>query len=175
MKKNIRDLLLFSIVIAAVVGFLWFFNWLPFYIEQGIARRYSTIEEVKAKLKLKEIFVPSFFPQQYVWPPYEIIAQTKPFTSVIMKFGSINRKRDALVICQVSAAATVPDCFPKMTQITESTAYKMKGRRAILEVGACGHNEACSRMTWLEGRYRITVAVNAQPFDLVKISESMIQ
>ena len=175
MKKNIRNLLLFTMVIAVLTAFLGFFNWLPFYIEQGIARRYSSIEEVKTKLKLKEVFVPSFFPQQYVWPPYEIIAQTKPFTSVIMKFRSINRKPDALVICQSSATASVPDCFPRMRQVNERTSYKMKGRPAVLEVGSCGHNEACSRMTWLEGRYRITVAVDAPPFDLVKISESMIQ
>jgi hypothetical protein len=175
MKKNIRDLLLFSIVIAALTAFLGFFNWLPFYIEQGLARRYSSIEEVKTKLKLKEIFVPSFFPQQYVWPPYEIIAQTKPFTSVIMKFSSISRKPDALVICQLSATASVPDCFPRMIQISESTAYKMKGRQAILQVGVCGHNDVCSRMTWREGLYRITVAIDAPPFDLVKISESMIR
>ena len=175
MKKNIRNLLLFLIIIAALTAFLGFFNWLPFYMEEGIARRYSSIEEVKTKLKLKEVFVPSFFPQQYVWPPYEIIAQTKPFTSVIMKFRRINGKPDALVICQFSATASVPYCFPRMRQVSESTSYKMKGRLAILEVGTCGHNEACSRMTWLEGRYRITVAVDAPPFELVKISESMIQ
>ncbi len=175
MKKNIRALLLFSIVIVALTAFLGFFNWLPFYIEEGTVRRYSSIEEVKAKLKLKEVFVPSFFPQQYVWPPYEIIAQTKPFTSVIMKFRNINGKPDALVICQLSATASVPDCFPSMIQIRESTAYKMKGRPAILEVGTCGHNEVCSRMAWREGRYRITVAVDAPPSELVKISGSMIQ
>ncbi len=171
MKKT----LLFSGVILASMAFLWFFNWVPFYIEQGLVRRYSSVEEVKAKLKLKEVFVPSFFPQQYVWPPYEIIAQTKPFTSVIMKFRNVNGKPDALVICQFSATASVPDCFPGMIQIRESTAYKMKGRPALLEVGACGHNETCSRMTWREDRYRITVAVDAPPSELVKISESMIQ
>ncbi len=170
-----KKILLFSMVIAALTALLGFFNWLPLHIEEGIARRYSSIEEVKTKLKLKEVFVPSFFPQQYVWPPYEIIAQTKPFTSVIMKFRRINGKQDALVICQFTAAASVPDCSPRMIQISESTAFKMKGRMAVLEVGACGHNEACSRMSWLEGRYRITVAVDAPPFDLVKISESMIQ
>jgi hypothetical protein len=170
-----KKILLFSSVIVALMAFLWFFNWLPFYIEEGIVRRYSSIEEVKAKLKLKEVFVPSFFPQQYAWPPYEIIAQTKPFTSVIMKFRNINGKPNALVICQFTATASVPDCFPRMIQIRESTSYKMKGRPAILEVGVCGHNEVCSRTTWREGRYRIAVAIDAPPLDLVKISESMIQ
>src|SRR5208337_2236475 len=164
MKKNIRALLLFSLVIVALTALLVFFNWLFFFIAEGIVRSYSSIVDVKAKLKLKEVFVPSFFPQQYVWPPYESIAQTKPFTSVIMKFRGINGKPDALVICQSSATASVPDCFPRMIQIRESTSYKMKGRLALLVVGACGHNEACSRMTWLEGRYRITVAVDAPPF-----------
>ncbi len=175
MKKHIRNILLFFSVIVALTAFLWLFNWLPLYIEKGIVRRYSSIEEVKTKLKLKEVFVPSFFPQQYVWPPYEIIAQTKPFTSVIMKFRRVNGKPDALVICQFSATASVPDGFPRMIQINERTAFKMKGRQAILEVGACGHNETCSRMTWLEGRYRIAVAIDAPPFDLVRISESMVQ
>ncbi|HXW69099.1 MAG TPA: hypothetical protein VEJ88_05790 [Dissulfurispiraceae bacterium] len=170
-----KKILLFSIVIVTLTALLVFFNWLPLRMDEGIARRYSSIEEVKTKLKLKEVFVPSFFPQQYVWPPYEIIAQTKPFTSVIMKFRRIDGKPDGLVICQFSAAASVPDCLPHMLQITERTAFKMKGRMAVLEVGACAHNDVCSRISWLEGSYRITVAVDAPPFDLVKISESMIR
>lgn len=175
MRKNIRGFLLFAFAIITLTAILRFLNWLPSYMEEGLVQRYSSIEDVREKLKLKEILVPSYFPQQYVWPPYEIVARTKPFTSVVMKFRRIDGKPDALVICQSASKAPIPDCFPVMSQIRESTRFNMKGRQAVLEVGDCRHGEACSRIRWVEGLYSIAVGIYSSPFDLINISESMIQ
>lgn len=173
--KNIRGFLLFAFLIISLAAVLRLLNWLPSSMEEGLAHRYSSIEDVKAKLKLRQILVPSYFPQQYVWPPYDIVAQTKPFTSVVMKFRSIDGKPDSLVITQSASKTPISYSFPAMSPIKESTRFDMKGRQAVLDVGDCGHGETCTRITWHEGRYSIAVAAYSPPFDVIRISESMIQ
>jgi hypothetical protein len=172
---HIRRFLFFAFILIALIAGLRFFNWLPSSLQEGLLRRYPSIEDVRAKLKLNDILVPSYFPQQYVWPPSEIVAQTKPFVSVVMKFRRDDGKPDALVICETDPAAPIPDSLPVMAQVRENTYYRMKGRTTVLDVGICGHGEVCSRISWLEGRYRIAAVIYAPPFDLIRISESMIQ
>ncbi|MGD0281762.1 MAG: hypothetical protein ABSB95_05320 [Dissulfurispiraceae bacterium] len=174
MKKYVPNSLFFTAAVIALIVLLRFLNWLPLSLEQGIARKYSSIEEVKAKLNIKKIYAPSYFPENFAWPPYEIIAQTKPFTSVTMKFRRTDRMSSTLVICQSDTAAPLTDSFPRMAQLKESITYPLKGRQALLDVGICRDKEPCSSMTWLEGRYRIAVAVESPPFELIKISESML-
>lgn len=174
MKKSLPGYLFFAVAIIALIVLLRFLNWLPLSVDKGIARKYSSLEEVRTELNIKEIYAPSYFPENLAWPPYEIIAQTEPFISVTMKFRRTDRTSGFLVICQSEAAAPPADALPRMSQIRESVTYPLKGRQALLEVGVCRDNEPCSRMTWLEGVYRIAVAVESPPFELIRISESML-
>jgi hypothetical protein len=45
----------------------------------------------------------------------------------------------------------------------------------VLVVGECGKNEPCSRITWKEGSYTVTALLKAAPFELTKITESMLR
>ena len=173
MRGNVPRLLIFIIAVSALAGLIRLAGMVPAMMQTGIMKRYGSIEEVRKKLNIRDIRVPSYFPQTLAWPPSRILAQTKPFTAVVMEFRSKSKEDVALIICQSASADFAPDGRLDIVQVREKTAYSLKGREALLEVGACRNNEPCSRMSWNEGGYRMTVAMESTPFDLIKVSESM--
>lgn len=149
-------------------------NWLPMAIQKDTMRRYHSIEDVRSKLNIKDIFVPSYFPQNFAWPPAEILAQNKPFTAIIMEIKHALKGDVALIISQAESTTFRPDEKIKMLQLKERVSYPLKGRNVVLETGVCKNDEPCSRIAWDEGRYRIGITARLLPPDLVKIAESMI-
>ena len=149
-------------------------NWLPTAIQKDTMRRYQNIEDVKSKLGIKDIFVPSYFPQNFAWPPSEILAQNKPFAAVIMEIKHDRRGDVALIISQAESADFRPDEKIKIVQVRERVSYALKGRQVVLESGVCKNDEPCSRLAWDEGSYRIHITARSLPPELVKIAESMI-
>ena len=65
MTKNLRNFFVFVLTIALLVAVLKVLNWLPTAVEEGLMRKYSSIEDVRSKLKIREILVPSYFPQSF--------------------------------------------------------------------------------------------------------------
>ena len=49
-------------------------------------RRYGDFEEMRTTLGIRQVFVPSYFPEDFRWPPTGILAQGKPYPAVIMEF-----------------------------------------------------------------------------------------
>jgi len=174
MSKRIRGFFYFLIAISILVAILKFMNYLPMLIQPDTMRRYRSIEEVKSALNIKDIHVPSYFPQGLMWPPSGILAQNKPFTAMILEFNNTERKDIALIISQSASETFSPDEKIKMQRIKEKVVYPLKGRDMILEAGVCASEEPCSRVKWTEGRYTITVTAKSEPPALMKIAESMI-
>jgi hypothetical protein len=79
-----------------------------------------------------------------------------------------------LIVTQAVATNFPVNTAISIDRLTEKVPYSLKGRNALLEVGSCKTGETCSRIAWKEGEYRITVAMRSSPFELIKISESMI-
>jgi hypothetical protein len=174
MNNRIRNFIFFAIVIAFLVVTLKVMNSLPKAIQPDSMRRYQSIEQVRSRLNIKDVYVPSYFPQGLIWPPSEILAQNKPFTAVIMEFKNAEKKDTALIISQSVSANFKPDEKIRMQRLKEKVGYPLRGRDMILEAGVCSNEEPCSRITWLEGRYTITVTAKSDPPELIKIAESMI-
>ncbi len=174
MSKRIRGFFYFAIAIVILVATLKFMNYLPMLIQPDTMRRYRSIEEVKSALNIRDLYVPSCFPQGLIWPPSGILAQNKPFTAVILEFKNTERKDIALIISQSASATFRPDEKIRMQRIKEKVGYPLKGRDMILEAGVCASEEPCSRITWSEGRYTIIVTAKSEPPALMKIAESMI-
>ena len=63
----------------------------------------------------------------------------------------------------------------KIIQIKDKVNYPVKGRNVLLETGVCKDEEPCSRISWDEDKYRITVTAKTSPPELLKIAESMIR
>jgi len=175
MKKKLLGLLYFVLTLAILVGALKAANWLPTALQEGLMEKYGSVEEVRTKLHLKDIYVPSYFPQSYGWPPSTILAQSKPFIAIVMEFRNVKTGDIALVISQAAEKSFAPDKKISLIEIKEKADYPLKGRAAVLEVGKCKHDVPCSRISWNEGVYSMTVEMKSAPFDLIKIADSMLK
>jgi hypothetical protein len=173
--KKVLGLFYFAVTIAILVGVLMVTNWLPTVLQEGVMKRYSSVEEMKSGLRIKEIYVPSYVPQSVAWPPSRILAQSRPFIAVLMEFADGKTGDVNLVISQVADKGSVPENKIALVQTREKTTYPLKGRDALLEVGFCRNDVPCSRISWHEGSYTISVAMKAPPFELLKIADSMLR
>jgi hypothetical protein len=175
MNKKLTGFLMFVLMIGLLVATLKVMNWLPLAMQKETIRQYASVEEVRAALGMKEIYVPSYFPQQITWPPATILAQGRPFSAIVMEFTRADKRNIALVISQSEGGALNVENPIKITNITEKVRYAIKGRDADLTVGTCGNDEPCSGISWNEGKYTMTVLMKSAPFELTKIAESMIR
>ncbi len=175
MRSRVVSFLYFIAIAAAVVVVVKTVNWLPQVFQTGTLRKYNSIEALKAKLNVKDVYVPAYFPQSISWPPAEILGQTTPALDIFMTFKRAGAGDIALTVRQTVARSESADPLIRLVQVTEKVSYRLKGRNAVLEVGACKDNVECCRISWMEKEYTITVAMKSSPFEVIKIAESMIR
>lgn len=174
MRRGLRSALYFLLTVAAVVLTLTVLNWLPMVLQKETLRPYVSLDEVRSKLNIKELKVPSYFPQSITWPPARILAQANPYPAVLMVFHRGRNNEPALLISQAASDSFAGNAFITFVQIREKVPYQLKGRQSMLEVGTCGTDEPCSRITWTEGSLRTTVLMKSPPFETIRIAESML-
>jgi hypothetical protein len=175
MNKALSRFLSFTFMIGLLILALKVMNWIPFAMQQDAVKRYNSIEEVRSALNMKDIYVPSYFPQQISWPPSDILAQSKPFSAIVMVFTRADKRNTALVISQSEGKALSVEHPIEIRVVTEKVRYAIQGRDAVLTVGSCDNDEPCSGITWIEGKYTMTVLMKSTPFELTKIVESMLR
>jgi len=175
MNKAVIRFLSFTFMIGLLILALKVMNWIPLAMQREAVKRYNSIEEVRSALNRKDIYVPSYFPQQISWPPSAILAQSKPYFAMVMEFTRADKRNTALVISQSEGKALNVENPIEISTVTERVHYTIKGRDAVLTVGACGKEEPCSGIAWIEGRYTMTVLMKSTPFELTKIVESMLR
>jgi hypothetical protein len=174
--KTVRGLLWMLALVILAILFLAAVNWLPSLREEGFARQYSTIDEAKRALKLKDIVVPSYFPEGIRWPPSFILAQRKPYQAVVMEFNEVKSKETALIVIQSSMSGSDAQLQRiRMSTVKEETQYRLKDRYVLLQVGTCDNEMQCSKMTWQDNGLSYTVVLMSSPFELIRIAESMIR
>ena len=156
-----------------MIASLVLLNWLPQALQKDTMRRYAGVDEVRTKLNLKNIFVPSYFPSNITWPPSEVLAQTKPYPAVLMAFYRADSQEVLLVISQATETSFPSDSFISFDKITEAVPFHFKSRQALLEVGSCRSAGPCSRISWFESGYYIMLAMKSPPFELIRIAESV--
>ncbi len=174
MRSRTQALFYFLSTIAAVVITLLLLNWLPLALKKDTLRKYDSIEEARAKLNLKNVLVPTYFPQTIFWPPSEVLAQSKPFPAMLIVFSRAGSREPALVVSQAGSDSFPGNAFITLTQVREKVQYRLKDRNAVLEVGTCG-SETCSRISWTEAEARIALTMRSAPFELIKIADSMLR
>jgi hypothetical protein len=172
--RNISGLLLFMAAVGVLIVVLTVLNWVPKVIQPGTMRGYSSVQDVERKLHFKDIMVPSYFPEGYVWPPSTILAQGEPFKAVVMEFKDERSGKTALIISQSDSDYFTPDENIRIVQFKEKASYDLKGRKARIEAGTCKDDTPCSQISWHEGDSRILAVMRGRPLDLIRISESML-
>jgi hypothetical protein len=174
-KRILGGMLVFSTMIAILTGLLQLLNWIPSAVQDGAFQRYTSIDEMRAHLKISTVYMPVYYPRTVLWPPSLIAAQTRPYPAVVTEFvRSDNPGETILVITQT--ALPHPPLVEKLrlTMVRESVRYEFRGRTALLEVGVCRRDEQCCRMTWNEENVGIVLVMRSSPVELVRIAESMI-
>ncbi|MGE5174349.1 MAG: hypothetical protein ACM3MD_11045 [Betaproteobacteria bacterium] len=162
------------LTVAAVLVVLRTLNWLPTMLQKDMMGRYGSVEEVRSKLNIRDLLVPSYFPQSIAWPPSEILAQAKPYPAVLMIFKAAKEQDVVLVISQAASDTFSAKALIPFVQITRTVPYDLKGRKALLEVGTGKNEEPCSRLSWAENNYKIILTMKSPPFELIRIAESML-
>jgi hypothetical protein len=115
-------------------------NWLPRAMQQDAVRRYKSVEEVRSALNMKDIYVPSYFPQQISWPPSSILAQSKPFTAIVMEFTRADKRNTALVISQSEGRALNVE-NPIEIRWSRKRCSTDKRQDSVLTVGLCVNDD----------------------------------
>ena len=178
MKSKAIGFLAFAAGLAILVIALKALNWFPLAAQQDLMRRYGDFEEMRMALGIRQVYVPSYFPENFRWPPTGILAQGKPFPAVIMEFGRSGEGKTGevgMMIYQATEDGFSPGGTLVISRVRERATYLLKGRPAILEVGSGVKGEPCSRISWREKDVRITVLARLTPFELMKVAESMLQ
>jgi hypothetical protein len=173
--KELIKLLIFLGLIGLLIVLLMILNWIPTTLEKGYIREYRSINEIKTNLNLKDIYIPKYFPENILWPPAKILAQTRPYTAVMMEFVDKNTKETVLIVYQSEKEEYIKNTEAWIEEVKESVEYPLEGRKAQLLVGICQNGTTCSMLTWKEGRYHIKIFIKAPPFELIKLSKSMLQ
>lgn len=175
MQKKMWGLLAFAAAVAVLAVGLKFVNWMPSVAQPELLKKYKDLDEVKMVLNIRDVIIPSYFPQNLRWPPSSILAQGKPYPAVVMEFEQIGTKDTVLVISQSLSDRFRADDKIRIAQLKEKVTYSLKGRNSVLEIGFCGKGEACSKISWKEGKYHVDVLSKSTPIELLKVAESMLQ
>ncbi|GBE00068.1 hypothetical protein BMS3Abin07_02114 [bacterium BMS3Abin07] len=175
MRSKFLNYLIFVSAVVILIAAVKVINWIPTVVQKGSMREYASVDEVRSGLKINDIYAPSYFPESFKWPPNLIIAQTKPFTAIVMEFKNARSGDTALMISQADLKEFSPGRKMEIIHIKEEAHYTLKGRSALLQVGVCRGNKTCSKLSWREGKCWINVVIKAPPFQVIKISESMIR
>jgi len=177
-ERKAFGFLAFAAGLAILVIALKALNGLPLIAQKDLMRRYGDFEEMRTSLGFREVLVPSYFPEDFRWPPTGILAQGKPYHAVIMEFergGEGKARGVGMMICQAAEDSFIPGGPLAISRVRERASYPLEGRSALLEVGSCGNDEPCSRISWRAKDARVTVLARMTPFELLKVAESMLQ
>lgn len=178
MKKNtVKQLhrgFSFFVTVAVVVLILKLLNWLPSLLQDEGMKKYGSVEEVAAALKIPRVYIPAYFPEYINWPPAEIFAQKRPFQVVMMHFTHRDSRSFALSFFQVdSRAAFEPAYKSDVLYVRNESQVRIKNRTGELVIAVCSGQQRCNRLSWEEGIYRITLIADDTPEQLIKMAESI--
>ena len=148
-------------------------NWVPATVTHDALKEYASIEQVRAALNFRDIYIPSYFPQTIAWPPSKILAQGSPFPALVMEFKRAGGDEIILVLSQSRGGALKTGETLVFTAVSESAPIDIHGNKAILNVGVCVGGMPCSALSWNEGGETLNIILGSAPFDLTKIAASM--
>lgn len=170
-----RRLTVFAMMVLGLIVFLKVLGWLPAAVSKTEVKTFRSLEDARAALKIKRIYLPSYFPQYLSWPPDEILARRKPFTMVLMHFENEQRREIALAIRQSDSRDPAPlKTRIEPVSIRSGEDISLKGRQARLFMAICPVNRACNGVTWQDEGYTFTVIAKDSVEEVLKIAESMI-
>jgi hypothetical protein len=171
--KTVIGFLTFGLAVAAIIVLLKIMNVLPLTVQHNTLRQYESIEQVRSMLNIRDIYIPSYFPEEIRWPPSKILAQDKPFQALLMEFKRAGKDEVVLVLSQSRGGTLKSENSLEPSAIKETVPFLLRDSTVVLTVGECEDRKPCSMITWNEGGYLISASMRSAPFELTKIVASM--
>ena len=168
-------LMVMVIVLALVIA-----NWIPGTFTSGLMSEFSDIKVAQNTLRLKYLYVPTYFPESVSWPPSKVFAQTRPYEAVVLEFKGSEAGEPLLLISQSAtrhfnlSALSALSAKLQMGEVLERSTYEFKGRSGALSAGLCADGGRCSMLSWQEGDVHLDLLMSGGPFELISIAESMV-
>jgi hypothetical protein len=160
--------------VVVVLLILKLLNWLPSVLQAEGVKKYRSVEDAKAALKIPHIYLPAYFPEYIAWPPAEIFAQRRPFPMIMMHFSRRDSMGFVLSFFQAdSKAGYEPEYKSHILYVKKRSTVDIKGRPGLLEIAVCSGRERCNRLSWIEKGYQITLIADDSPEQLLRMAESM--
>ena len=164
----------FLVTVAVVLLLLKLLNWLPSVLENEGLKKYGSVDDVRAALKIPKVYIPAYFPEYIQWPPAEIFAQRRPFPMVMMHFTHRDSKSFALSLYQVDSRAAFELPYKSdVLYVRKESQVDVKNKVGTLVIAVCSGQERCNRLSWEEGVYRITLIADDSPEQLIKMAQSV--
>jgi len=174
MYRHVTSLATFLLFIGAFIVALKVIDWLPDAFQPGVVRRYGSIAEAQSMLGIPKIYVPSYFPKTLQWPPSRVLAQTRPFTAVVMEFRRVDSRVTALVITQTASQRLRQRPKIHLKATLQTSSVDLKGRESVVERGFCDDGESCSQITFVEGDLWISIQMRSSVEELLVLAGSML-
>ncbi len=172
--RSIRSAFLYAIVLMATIGVLRFLDWVPLTLPSEHLRSYGSVQEVRGTLRPRRIYLPSYYPQRFQWPPVEIFAQTRPHSFVLMHVAD---RDDEIAMAIVQVESGFPQTLEAKIEPTEIRRVEetiIKGRPASLSIALCADGSVCNKVSWREGGLDLTIIARESPAELIRIAGSVI-
>jgi hypothetical protein len=164
----------FLATIFVILLVLKLLNWMPSVLQHEGVRKYRSVEEAKAALKIPHIYLPAYFPEYISWPPAEIFAQRRPFPMIMMHFTRQDSRSFVLSLFQVDSKSRYEPVYKSnILHVRKKSTVDIKGRTGSLEIAVCSGRERCNRISWVDRGYRITLIGDDTPEQLLRMAESM--
>jgi len=174
MRRHASSLAIFLVFTGVLIVALRVLGWLPDFLQPGVVRRFTSIAEAQSTLGIPKIYVPTYFPKTLQWPPSLVLAQTKPFTAVVMGFHRVDSRVVALVITQTASLRLQQRPEIRLKAVQRTASVDLKGRAAVIESGLCDGDEACSSIVFAEDDSWIKIQMRAPAEELLVLAASIL-
>lgn len=173
MKHKITRIVIFLAILSVLIILIKGLNWVPVALEKGLMRKYDSINDVRTQLKMTNIYLPAYFPGEFVWPPSAILAQNEPYPAIALEFGMRDNELIGLVITQSSSPLFQYGEKADISSESRELEYSLKGKKALLAYGKCRGDIQCSKIKWKEKDQWLTIFAMTPSEELIRIAESM--
>jgi len=173
MKKIVR-IVIFILVISLLVIILKGLNWVPVALQKDVMKKYASIDEMKSQLKFTKIYLPAYFPGDFIWPPSTVLAQDVPYPAIVLEFKMRDTNTAGLIITQSTSPQFRYGRGADVSSDPKELSFSLKGRNTIITYGTCSGGAKCSSIKWNEKDQWLTVFGLTPKEELIRIAESML-
>jgi len=171
-KRFVIRTFTFMVMVGVLALALHALNWVPELFRPGLVKAYQDVDTAGRALGIKNIPVPTYFPENITWPPSAVIAQNYPYPAILLQFTSQDTSDKLLVITR-NPTSKQPLLKTSVEDISEQSKASLNGTDAILITGTCGTGRPCSLITWDAAGQQTSVLLYERPFELIKIAQSI--